>query len=886
MRKIVLWLLLLPFLAQGQKLPVVGTVDLSNYYTKKQIDSLLKIKPTDPPVQLPACENGPNIEGISKISNTSLELFFDAAGVHQISYEIRNLADQAIFKGSTDSLKSNRVLLGYNPLADGSYTLAIEGKTCKSAKVDFRKFTVKSETGETDPPIVRPPPVDNGNRKFEFILGTTGQGFEPDQQYGISGDWVESIEGFKYSWGYGITGINLWVPWDKYEPTKGVFRTDGVQKAIRFCRDRGLSLSFTFIARRQRGDGFIYEREIAKFNDGQIYYEGHPDFPGVFASWGCDRVNKEMQGAIRSLAQQLATYERGYHFALGGGHTGELLNLVKQGNDGIWYLGDVSEDNLSRFDKWVSKRGIASPGYPPIVYGPGIPWAHPDFNNPLGVEFSRFSSYNLRKHYQNFCETIKSVKNFPCLYYYAAAANQQLRATGNANLNWIAEPGDGMYSSDGDGLGGHDNKIRANAVNRGTFPDGISAVEFDPDDTSHNRENYGRNPNKCEANPDYDRFESTANVLYGNGCNIIFLAMYFCDNEARGFEPSLKRLHQKYISKDYFKPNLPTVEVEVTQKYRNSQDLTEGIDIYENFVSYTDRDFWGGVAPDQEGANTSAITGYLDNNSNAYGGNILFDIKKPGQTVLSYTKGQYNRDQQLSVMSLSKGVVGATLLALYDEGKFDFNDKVGKYLPKWSNSAVTIKQVISHTSGIPDNWDYDGEKELSYVVDRLSEKPISFTPGSQFSYSTTSYQILARIAEVVTGQSWQQVFNSRIRDKVSMGNAVFNPGNTGNPNAGYALHCTQNEYSNFAAMIRDGGKFNGQTVLSPKAISLLKSDMTGGLANWGAGMIWNGRELISESAKGCYVFIRDYFAVLFTQSTYEQTIGVNNGLREVTKTTL
>lgn len=151
MKTLLLVLLLCAQIASGQA--VTGKVDLSNYYTKRQVDSLLKVKPGEPVVTLPDCDRGPTIEGISKITNTELTLLFDAEGVPKINYEIVNIAGEPLYKDSLVNLSTNTVPVRYKPLPDGSYYLRIEGRSCKSKEVSQRKFTVKSEGPVLPPPI-------------------------------------------------------------------------------------------------------------------------------------------------------------------------------------------------------------------------------------------------------------------------------------------------------------------------------------------------------------------------------------------------------------------------------------------------------------------------------------------------------------------------------------------------------------------------------------------------------------------------------------------------------------------------------------------------------------------------------------------------------------
>lgn len=738
-------------------------------------------------------------------------------------------------------------------------------------------------------PPVGTPPVGSTSRPriYEFIMGTTGQGFKRDSATGIDVSQQERIEAFQYSWGWGITSTEIWIQWHEYEPTPGNYQTAALQKVIDYHNQRGLWLNLAFIAGRKENDGFLQESERVKGSLGKVYGEGGPGFKDEFPSYGCDRTNVLIANCVKSIINVFKTYSRAGSFTVAGGHTGELLNhVIDNGNNPNSQLADFSDDNLSRFNTWVASRGLATPGTPPMVNG--IEWPHPNFGNPLGVEFSRFLHFNLRKFYKNIVDAVKSVSSIKVLYYWGSVASIQQRAISTANINWIAASGDGLYSSDGDGLYDVRNKILANAIQRGTFPDKISAVEFDPDDTSNWKSTYGGIPPYAQANPQYGLVKANMEELYSRGVERIYTAMAFSPGEIQAWGPSLQLMHQTWIGKPYNPPAVTsgnTTSVEVTARYRNSQNIDEGIDPYTRYIKYTDNDFWGGVSPDS--INSMAITSHLNSTLSSYGGRVLFDIKKKNQgSIYDYTQGSNSRDTILPTASLSKPIVGAVMMSLLESGLIGLDNSVGSYISSWNSGAkasITIRHILAHKSGIPDDFSFNGASTVESAVNSLSGVTLEFTPGSQTKYATVAYNVLARVAEVVTSKQWKVIFRERIADLCSMSaGAKFNPSNDNNPNAGSELYCSQNDYSNFMEMIRDNGLFNDVQVLLSSSINMMCIDEGG---NRGLGVITNdgGNEPTGESSQGCYAWVnrsRQYSAVLFTSGTnYESTIGANNELR-------
>lgn len=450
-------------------------------------------------------------------------------------------------------------------------------------------------------PPVGTPPVGTYPEKFEFIMGTTGGGFDANEPNGIAASWEERIEAFHYSWGWGITGFCLYITWDHYEKTPGVYETAALQRVINYANARQLGLSICFLGRRGENDGFVHDSEMITGSLGKVWIEGVPGFGAVYPSYGCDRTNALIFNAIVSIVNVWKTYSRAFYFAMTGGHSGELVNYVIDNGQSTSQLADFCDDSLARFSTWCTSRGLATPGTVPMIHGPGVGWPHPDFTQARGLEFSRFLSYNIYKYYKNAVNAVKSVSNLPCLYFYASASSLQLRATSNPNMNFIAGPGDGMYGSDGDALYDHIAKIRVNSVNLGTFPNGISAVEFDPDDLSTYRYDHpGNTPPYCGANPQFQVFKTSAETLYQKGTRIIHTAMAFCPSEISNWSQVLQQLSLSYIGKPYVRPTINStnrVAVEVTEKYRNSEDLVAGIDVNAKYVQYKDDNFWGGVNP-------------------------------------------------------------------------------------------------------------------------------------------------------------------------------------------------------------------------------------------------------------------------------------------------
>ena len=117
-------------------------------------------------------------------------------------------------------------------------------------------------------------------------------------------------------------------------------------------------------------------------------------------------------------------------------------------------------------------------------------------------------------------------------------------------------------------------------------------------------------------------------------------------------------------------------------------------------------------------------------------------------------------DMRYSIGSVSKQFTAAAILLLQEQGKLSLDDAVGKYVPDLTRgSEVTIRQVLSHTSGYQDYWPEDylmtpmmKPSTPQYIIDTWAKKPLDFEPGTQWQYSNTNYVIAGLIVEKVSGQ--------------------------------------------------------------------------------------------------------------------------------------
>jgi CubicO group peptidase (beta-lactamase class C family) len=142
-------------------------------------------------------------------------------------------------------------------------------------------------------------------------------------------------------------------------------------------------------------------------------------------------------------------------------------------------------------------------------------------------------------------------------------------------------------------------------------------------------------------------------------------------------------------------------------------------------------------------------------------------VVRGGRIVLARAYGRQSPtiaaatpDALYPIASISKQFTAAAILILRDQGRLSLDDRVSRYLPGITGGdRITIRQLLSHTSGLQDYWPQDYSFAAmehavtpQQIVDRWARKPLDFEPGAQWQYSNTGYVVAGMIVERVSGQ--------------------------------------------------------------------------------------------------------------------------------------
>src|SRR5436190_2216196 len=127
-------------------------------------------------------------------------------------------------------------------------------------------------------------------------------------------------------------------------------------------------------------------------------------------------------------------------------------------------------------------------------------------------------------------------------------------------------------------------------------------------------------------------------------------------------------------------------------------------------------------------------------------------------------------EMRYSIGSISKQFTATAVLLLAEEGKLSLDDRVVRWLPELTRAKdVTVRQLLSMTSGYQDYWPQDYVMPMmlepvtaATIAKTWAEKPLDFEPGTKWQYSNTNYVIAGMIVERAAGMPLLEFLQKRI----------------------------------------------------------------------------------------------------------------------------
>lgn len=157
-------------------------------------------------------------------------------------------------------------------------------------------------------------------------------------------------------------------------------------------------------------------------------------------------------------------------------------------------------------------------------------------------------------------------------------------------------------------------------------------------------------------------------------------------------------------------------------------------------------------------------------------GKIIYD-KAFGFANLK-TKEPLITNSAFYLASVSKQFTAMAIMMLEEQGSLSYHDKLSKYFPEFPEYAnqVTIKHLLTHTSGMVDYYDsgyfkpgFTNDDVLSAM---LKQPSLEFTPGEKYAYSNSAYVILSMIVEKVSGMSFREFMEKNILNPLQMNSTI------------------------------------------------------------------------------------------------------------------
>jgi D-alanyl-D-alanine carboxypeptidase len=133
-----------------------------------------------------------------------------------------------------------------------------------------------------------------------------------------------------------------------------------------------------------------------------------------------------------------------------------------------------------------------------------------------------------------------------------------------------------------------------------------------------------------------------------------------------------------------------------------------------------------------------------------------------------------------SIGSISKQFTATAVLLLSEQGRLSLDDSVSRFVPNLTRgNEVTIRQLLSHTSGYRDYWPQDYVPPFMLqpittdkILDQWARKPLDFDPGTEWQYSNTNFVIAGLIVEKASGEPLLQFLSEHIFTPLGMKSVI------------------------------------------------------------------------------------------------------------------
>ncbi|PWJ60003.1 putative secreted protein (Por secretion system target) [Dyadobacter jejuensis] len=399
----------------------------------------------------------------------------------------------------------------------------------------------------------------------EIILNTTGYGFDRSAANGINADQWTYIQKFTNLSFNGqdasVTCIRLHIEWNQYEPTSGTYYGEKIAKAAEAIINLKPGMKFALLFPYQRPgywtDSYLSQNEVAKTVKGVLVQQNIAyTCPSLYGENAKSRYLAFVNDVLNHIKPY---YDKLLYVQMGNSASEEYLAPNVYINN-VNYVGLYDTEATNSWRSNFLKRRF--PNQEIVTWGSNsynldtAPQpADANWNSDIGRDFHRFASWGLLTLFKDFYKLVKSHdNNIQVLYFISDLGGGQgnVRHMHTSSVPLALELSDGVYSSDGGDQYDIWRKIAAIDVLKGSDPNKIAAIEFDPTDLGER---------SGEQNLEPQLATEWIHRAFEHGVDYVHLAMHFHDPQISMVAPALATSKAKYISQPFTPPaRKPAIE--------------------------------------------------------------------------------------------------------------------------------------------------------------------------------------------------------------------------------------------------------------------------------------------------------------------------------------
>lgn len=130
-----------------------------------------------------------------------------------------------------------------------------------------------------------------------------------------------------------------------------------------------------------------------------------------------------------------------------------------------------------------------------------------------------------------------------------------------------------------------------------------------------------------------------------------------------------------------------------------------------------------------------------------------------------------NSESLFRIASISKLFTAQAIMQLVEKNKIELNEKVGRYIPNFIESNITVKQLLTHSSGVSDTIkpvNFEKQRTVSSYLGLVKQSLPKNIENKAFEYSDTNFNVLGALISTVSGESYEKYIYNNILKPANM----------------------------------------------------------------------------------------------------------------------